>query len=184
MGGDGFNHWNRSGYESLLDQLDKGRRVIVAEQDGRKQYADIPFYNLIGGDAVMLLEHYLVNYRKPGDKYIFKTVRNTPTYDGRRGYLTKRLDDLGFIDLSEGEGNSGVRYGKNLHEIRDLARTEWSRSQSKPMVAEFMLGHRSKLDSNEYDKIMRDRGFAKREYRKALPWLNILTENPDQIPIE
>ncbi len=185
MGWGEVDHWNRSGYMSLLDQLEKGKRVIVAEQDGRKQYAGIPFYNLIGGDALRLLEEYLVNHRKQGDDYIFKTKQNTPiTYDVTRQYWIRRLDRLGFIDLSKGEGNSGIRYGKNLHELRDLARTEWSRSQAKPIVAEFMLGHRAQLDSNEYNKIIRDTGWSKREYRKALPWLNILSENPDQVPLD
>jgi len=73
-----------------------------------------------------------------------------------------------------------IRYRMKTHEIRDLFRTEFHRAQTYAGVdadcAEFFMGH--SIDPLKYDKIMRDRKYALEQYRKALPWLNILSENP------
>lgn len=70
----------------------------------------------------------------------------------------------------------GVRYGKNPHELRDLFLTEWHRSGADLDAANFMMGHT--IDPLGYDKIMRDEDYARAQYRKAAPYLNILSENP------
>jgi len=184
MGWGELDYWNRNGLDELNKQLERGDRIIVAWQSGRKQYAGIPFYNLIGGDALDMLVIYREESGKRSDKCIFKTKRSTPlNYSATRQYWMLRLDRLGFIDREKG-AETGVRYGKNLHEIRDVSRTQWSRSPAKPIIAEFMMGHKSQLDPNEYDKVVRDPEYSMREYRKALPWLNILSEDPDMIPLE
>jgi len=73
-----------------------------------------------------------------------------------------------------------IRYRMKTHEIRDLFRTEWHRAQTYAGVdadcAEFFMGH--SIDPLKYDKIMRDKKYALEQYRKASPWLNILSENP------
>ncbi|MBD3171132.1 hypothetical protein GF326_01540, partial [Candidatus Bathyarchaeota archaeon] len=121
MGWGELEYWSNNGYESLVEQLENRDRFIVAWQSGRKQYAGIPFYNLLGGDAVDLLRIYLENHREPGAGPIFKTQRGTPLiYDTVRYYWIRKLDKLGFIDREKGV-DPGIRYGKNLHEIRDLA---------------------------------------------------------------
>ncbi len=184
MGWGEVGHWSRTGYQGLMEQLDSGESVVVAKQDGRKQYAGIPFYNLIGGDALELLKIYLRDYRKPGDVYVFKTKADTNiSYETVRMYWGRKLKQLGFIEQPLDAGG-GTRYGKGLHEVRDLARTQWTRSPANKDIAEFMLGHVGQLDPNQYDKIFRDVDYAKREYRKALPWLNIITEDPTKISIE
>ncbi|MHA1973463.1 MAG: hypothetical protein ACTSW1_10745 [Candidatus Hodarchaeales archaeon] len=185
MGYNEYEHWNNTGYPELREQIENGDLIVVAWQDGRKQYAGIPFYNLIGGDALNLLKIYLDEHRKPGDRFIFKSKRDNPiNYSTLRTYWIRKLKKLGIIDPKKDPNTPGKRYGKGLHEIRDLARTEWSKSPAKPTIAEFMLGHKSQLDPNEYDKAIRDLGFSKREYRKALPRLNILTQDPNVIPVE
>lgn len=73
-----------------------------------------------------------------------------------------------------------IRYRMKTHEIRDLFRTEFHRAQTYAGAdadcAEFFMGH--SIDALKYDKIMRDRKYALEQYRKALPWLNLLSENP------
>lgn len=73
-----------------------------------------------------------------------------------------------------------IRYRMKTHEIRDLFRTEWHRAQTYAGAdadcANFFMGH--SIDPLKYDKIMRDKKYALEQYRKALPWLNILSENP------
>lgn len=74
----------------------------------------------------------------------------------------------------------GIRYKVHVHELRDLFRTEWHRSQADPSVAEHCMGHT--VDPLQYDKIMRDHTYARAHYLRALPYLNILSENPRVLP--
>jgi len=75
----------------------------------------------------------------------------------------------------------GIRYRVKTHELRDLFKTECHRSLQSGnnfdlSVADFCMGH--SIDSNKYDKIMKDRAYTLAEYRKVLPFLNVLSENP------
>lgn len=74
----------------------------------------------------------------------------------------------------------GVRYRIRWHELRDVFKTEFHRAKVyvnvDSDVAEFFMGHA--IDPNRYDKIMRDRSFVEEQYRRALPFLNVLSENP------
>jgi len=70
------------------------------------------------------------------------------------------------------------RTGKHPHEIRDLIRSRWGDSGAKAVVAEFMMGHR--IDKNSYNK-MKYKTLVESEYRKALPWLNILSCDPSKV---
>jgi hypothetical protein len=75
------------------------------------------------------------------------------------------------------------RYGANPHEMRDVFRSEWHLSRADPDVAEFIMGH--DIDKNRYDKIMTlHLEYAEDEYRKALPFLNILSEDPRKLPLD
>ena len=73
-----------------------------------------------------------------------------------------------------------VRYGVNPHEIRDLMRSRWQVSGADTTVAEFMMGH--VIDVNNYNKFTKyEPWYPIQEYRKALPWLNILSEEPSKV---
>jgi hypothetical protein len=84
------------------------------------------------------------------------------------------------LPMSDPKAFGGFRYRIKVHEIRDLFRTEWHRAQAYAgvdgAVGEFFLGH--SIDPLRYDKIMRDKSYTLEHYRKALPFLNILSENP------
>ena len=90
--------------------------------------------------------------------------------------VARHVSEMGF----GASQRSGVRYGAHPHELRDLFRTEWHRSGADPSVGEHLLGH--KIDGLGYDKIMRDHAYARAEYCKALPFLNILSEDPRVVP--
>ncbi len=75
----------------------------------------------------------------------------------------------------------GGRTGKGLHELRDAFRTRYHKSLGDPLVAEFMMGHQ--VDPLGYNKAMDDIDYVKREYRKAEPWLNIISEDPTKVDV-
>jgi len=76
-----------------------------------------------------------------------------------------------------------LRYGCNVHEIRDLFRSEWELSGARGIVAEFMMGH--SVDPNEYNKIMKlHPEWAEGQFSIAEPYLNILSEDPRHIPVD
>ncbi len=78
---------------------------------------------------------------------------------------------------------AGVRYRMRTHELRDLFKTEWHRGCASTgadlVCSDFFMGH--DVDPLKYDKLMRDTSFALEQYRKVLPWLNILSEDPRKI---
>jgi len=77
----------------------------------------------------------------------------------------------------------GIRYGVNVHEMRDVFRSEWELSPAKTVVAEFMLGHG--IDVNEYNKIMKlHPEWAETQYALAEPYLNILSEDPRKVSVD
>ncbi|GAH18485.1 unnamed protein product [marine sediment metagenome] len=63
--------------------------------------------------------------------------------------------------------------GKNIHEIRDVFRSKWEISIAKPSVSEFMMGHQ--VDKMGYNKAHRDENWVIKEYRKALPLLQLMS---------
>ena len=76
-----------------------------------------------------------------------------------------------------------TRYGVSSHELRDLFRTEWQRSDASPVVAEFCMGH--DIDKNDYNKIMeRHPEWAEEQRMRAEPFLNIVSENPRMVALE
>ncbi len=75
-----------------------------------------------------------------------------------------------------------IRYGCDPHEMRDLFRSEWQKSQADPIVAEFMMGH--DIDPNKYNKFFNDVAWVESQYRLAEPWLNIISDNPRVVGVD
>jgi len=134
----------------------------------------LPYYSFIGGDALEALREYVEKTRPPkNDRYIWLTQYGGPisrmSYQSAWHTLTVRL-----ALRPAKRGPYGSRYGFNIHEMRDLARSIWHKSGADKDVAEFLMGH--VVDRNKYDKIYTlDPEWVKNEYRKALPYLNIIS---------
>lgn len=174
-----FEYWNQNGWEKLREDLLGNPNVIRIDIPGRKRFRNIkPFYTMIGGDAIEAIRTYLPK-RPEGGTAIFYTNRLTPITGGTLdAYWTRNLIRLGIIkQVPQGERHSGTRYGKNLHEMRDVFRSQWEKSPAKGSVAEFMMGHLKQIDPNEYNKAFRDEDWVRREYLKALPHLQLLTSD-------
>jgi len=97
--------------------------------------------------------------------------------------LTYKCRECGKVEWASNVDWNGktVRYGVNPHEIRDLMRSRWRASGAKTVVAEYMMGHTEKIDPNEYDNMSYTPSDPIVEYRRALPWLNILSHDPERV---
>lgn len=111
-----------------------------------------------------------------GEKVFRQRVHHVTRYFCRncsKDYLFKDFD----CSLNE---THSVRYRACPHEFRDCFKTEWRRSGAEVLNAEFHMGH--DIDRLRYDKLMeKDHTQALNEYRKALPFLNVLSEEPRKI---
>ncbi len=185
----GVVDWNEAGYDAMMRDLPEVRamrrddRFLRIRLPGRKKYRNIkPFYTYVGGDAVDALENWLK--RRPRDaEVIFTNQYGEPiTEESMRLMWTSKLKKLGIVEPGKPD-NTGNRYGKNLHEVRDVFRSMWEKSPAKGSVAEFMMGHQ--IDPLEYNKACRDEDWTLREYRKAVPYLQIMSSGIpfDQVSI-
>jgi len=181
-----FLHWNRNGWEDLRRDLQDEYVDAVKIRIPFRKLNRNPFHTCIGSDAVKAIRDYLPTRpsieearakherdgkQEPFQYAIFYTQFKTPIQKVTlQHYWIDRLTKLGLVKRQNGRGH---RYGKNLHELRDVFRSQWEKSPSKGSVAEYMMGH--KVDPLEYNKAHKDEKWVKKEYRKALPLLQIMT---------
>ncbi len=172
---------DRLGYEYVSGQVDE--RFIRVDLPGRKKLKyRKPYYTFLGMDAISALKVWFKERPKRSGNRVFVSQFNEAiNYNSMQNYWLRKLDSLGIIDKKR-NGNSGNRYGKNLHEIRDLFRTRWHKSGADPLVAEFCMGH--EVDPLGYNKAMEDVEYVRSEYRKAERWLNVLTMDPSKVAVE
>lgn len=192
-----FEYWNINGWKSLQAQLRRDPEVVKIDLPGRKRAKNRrPYYTLVGRDAIEALQTWL-QYRpdripkldengKPildekgrplliENPYIFTSQYQGPiTKPSLEMYWRRRCRRLGIVERKRG-GGRGVRHGKNLHELRDVFRSQWEKSPAKGSVAEFLMGH--VVDPLEYNKAFRDEQFVREEYMKALPMLQIMSSS-------
>lgn len=195
-----FEYWNENGWEDMKKQLRDDPEVIRIELPGRKKRRNKEaFYTFIGMDAIDALRDYLGERidekkfaileekrkewcRKHNQKWepkeyipgcIFYNQQGKPIKKGSvHTYWLKHLQKIGKVKTAV-NGDASTRYGKNIHELRDLFRTQWEKSPAKGSVAEFAMGHA--IDPLEYNKACKDEAWTSREYKKALPLLQIMS---------
>jgi integrase len=162
--------------------LDRHMHPVKVDLPGRKMSRnERPFYTFIGRDAVDALKVWLRKWGL-GPGAIFLNQYDGPLKKSAlRRYWMQRLHRLGLIEKPE-NADSSIRYGKNLHKMRDLFRSRFQKSQADPMAAEFFMGH--VIDPNEYNKAFQDRDYAEEQYLIAEHWLNIMSEDPKKVPIK
>jgi len=173
--------WSEEGLEDTINQLHKGNRLLKIELPGRKRMRNIrPYYTYIGSDAINALNVWLLMRPTTSVDHIFITQMGNPiSYRSLFSYWHGKLEKLRLIKK---KGSSvGNRYGKNLHEMRDLFRSRWEKSPASGAAAEFFMGHA--VDPLEYNKALRDEDYASLQYLKAEPYLNIMSQNPTVIPV-
>ena len=177
-----FDYWNRGGWPELWEQISEvpgskvpSRFLVKINLPGRKHSRNRSlFYSYIGQDAIQAILNYLPT-RPNNDEVIFLNQYEQPISKvALWNYWHRHLVRLGLIDLSKNEMGRGNRYGYNLHEMRDVRSGLWEKSPAKVSVCEFTMGH--VVDPLGYrEKSFRDESWVKREYLKALPYLNIIS---------
>lgn len=152
---------------------------FLFEYPGRKQtLGKTKFYTFIGKDALAAWQEYFELKRggwpKEGEPLL---------YDRSGQVMTKKALRAGHIRLTERlrlikrGGSSSNRYGYNLHEFRDVARTllhlEGKKDALDLECVEFWMGHIT--DPNHYDKFYTDKNYTLEQYRIAEKYLNIVS---------
>ena len=174
MGQDEFTWWNVNGWDSLCDQLRRNDDVVVIEMPGRKLNRNRhPYRTYIGGDAIDAVKSWL-KIRSHGAGPIFTDqYGNAPSKKAIRTYWLRHLRKLGIVGPKTRGSDQGYRTGKSAHELRDSFRSMWEKSPATKSVSEFMMGQI--VDKLEYNKAFRDEAWTLREYRKALPMLQLMS---------
>ncbi|MCJ7760398.1 hypothetical protein MUP59_04565, partial [Candidatus Bathyarchaeota archaeon] len=168
-------YWSNHGAENLREQLSNDARMIRIDIPGRKgDRNERNFYSFIAGDALDYLRKWW-KIRPRDAKVIFVNERHTPvTESGVYAIWLRHMRRLGIIDpKKEGQREYSNRTGRGLHELRDIFRMQFGKSPAKPEIAEFMMGHI--VDPLGYNQVGKDERFCQDEYRKALPYLNLLS---------
>jgi hypothetical protein len=181
MGQSEFEWFNLNCGAALADHLRaKGAgEPFMIELPGRKAGRNkTPFYTFIGRDALEAWREYFDRIRgwpKGGEPAALDR-------DGRalgRKALAQRhlrlLEALGFV--RRGGRDPSRRYGYNLHEFRDAARSLLHTKAKKDGLdmdcVEFWMGH--EVDPNNYDKFYTDKEYVLKHYRIAEKYLNIIS---------
>ncbi|MEM3439655.1 MAG: hypothetical protein QXG32_01910 [Candidatus Bathyarchaeia archaeon] len=176
-----FQYFNLRYGKALADHLRaKGPgEPFQMEFPGRKAMKNrMPFYTFIGHDALEAWAEYFDRLRGwPGEGEAAMLDGNgRPISKIALAYRHLRLlERLRYI--RRGGSDPSRRYGYNLHEFRDVARTllhlRGKRDGLDMDCVEFWMGHL--VDPNRYDKFYMDREYVLRQYRIAERYLNILS---------
>ena len=174
MGQEELTYWNENGWESLKEHLKQESDIIRVDLPGRKtRKFEKGFYTLLGPDAIQAIRNYLPHRPGGADAIFIAQGGGPPGKRAIRTYWLRHLRKLGIVTPRVNNDDHGYRTGKGLHELRDSFRSLWEKTPAKASVAEFIMGHT--VDPLEYNKAFRDEVWVMKEYRKALPMLQILS---------
>lgn len=182
MGQSELVFWSNNGFRILLEQLDNGVKPIRVDLPGRKKAKyGRPYYTFLGRDAINALRKWMDERGRESGAIFLNQFGQSISSKSISRYWIKHLTKLGLVDRVPNP-TPKTRYGKNVHELRDLFRSRWQKSGRVPEAAEFFMGH--VIDPLEYNKAFRDENYARMEYRRAEKWLNILSEDPEHVHID
>lgn len=184
MDQESFIFWNENGYEALVKALKdnpKAIRITFPRRDKIKRKIEKPFHTYIGTDAIDAIRKWLEKRPDEVTAIFTSQTKNPINKESLALAWIYRLFKLGIIKKKRA-GYSGNRYGKNVHELRDVFRSIWEKTPANKNVADFMMGHT--IDPLDYNKACRDMDWTESEYLKALPWLNIMSGGAEMKRVE
>ena len=178
-----FGSFNPRGYELGVHIKDKGvdEPCRVDFLRGRKANPH-PFNSFIGREALSAWKTYFECERewpKEGEPAALDQTGKALTKDAFSHQHLRRIKRLKF---AKGKSCKTIRYGYNLHELRDLGRSVLEKAKEdgfNTLSAEFWMGHT--VDPYFYNKVWSlDREYNLTQYRIAEKYLSILSK-PVQI---
>lgn len=173
MGAAEFLWWNCHGWTALREALRNDPQVVKIDLPGRKhQRNDGNYYSFLGPDAIAAIKTWLPHRPADATAIFTNTLGKPLSKGGLHHYWLRHLRRLG-IAAPRVDGDHGHRTGVNLHELRDVWRSQWALSPAKPEVAEFMMGHT--IDVYDYNKSWKNVEFYRGEYLKALEYLQVIS---------
>ena len=162
--------------------------IVRLSMPGRKTKRNTrPYYTFLGGDALKYLREYFERDRgwpKTGESvwiYASRNGRHRPVTGGGFSCMWLRLlRRAGLVPRKTAGLRSCVRYGFNVHNTRDLAISLLATiSNLKPVCTEFWAGHTvDPLGYNQFYNVKP--AWVEEQYRLAIPYLNIITQDPDR----
>ena len=175
-----FSLFNKKCGGALVEHLQK-RGVdepFLFEYPGRKQSGNKQFYyTFVGRDALAAWKEYFEHSRgwpKDGEAIYVDNRGNPCSKNNLWMNHLRLLEKLKYIKRG---GECSKRYGYNLHEFRDVARTLLhlsGRGDNLDLEAvEFWMGHTT--DPNKYDKFYEDKAYVLEQYRIAEKYLNLIS---------
>ena len=185
------------GYELGKHILERGVDVLFkVEFDGRKMNPN-PFFTYLGRDALCAWKEYFEKFRGYpllGEAAALTTLRVRGKHTAlsnmtvKQNYIWLIRHRVGLIPLKAGAKHD--RYGYNIHEFRDVARTSAQTMYQKngltvegrvidfdPLAVEFFMGH--EVDPLAYNKFYKDEEYIRRQYRIIERRLNIISNDPE-----
>jgi len=171
MGQDEAVYWSNNGVVKLLEDLEKNPDYVRVDLRGRKAMKNVrPYYTILMGDALDELKKWMEERPRDAAAIFTNQFGDPITKKAIYTYWLRHMQSLGLVEAGD---DSSHRTGRNVHELRDVFRTQWEKSPAAGSVAEFALGH--VVDELGYNKAHLDEAWVVREFRKAGPMLNILT---------
>ncbi len=175
-----FTQFNAGCGEALTQHLKKEgiQTPFMFEYPGRKQTKNKKNYQtFIGRDALAAWKEYFERIRGwpgAGEPILLVNGSGSCTKGAYRQLHMRLLERLKYVKHSH---STAVRYGYNLHEFRDVARTllhlKGKGDGLDLQCVEYWMGHTT--DPNQYDKFYMDRSYTLEHYRIAEKHLNIMS---------
>ena len=181
------NHGSR-----VVETLKGNADICRLSMPGRKKLKNITRWDtFIGPEPLAALREYFENNRgwpKPGEPvfvYATKGHEGKPikvrTFQEAWMRLARRAKLPGLP--SERGKNSGIRYGYNVHNTRDLAISHLMEVPNlKETVVEYWAGH--EIDPLQYRDLTLKPKFVEDQYRLAAPYLNIMGQPIRSVEID
>ena len=174
-----FVNFNRDGYGLVKHLKEKGVDVpFLLVYPGRKRNRGRRLcHTYLGHDALVAWKQYFERVRgwpRESEPLVIDQLGKGISKAALLSLHLRLLERLKYIKRG---GGKDKRYGLNLHEFRDVARTmlefQGKRDGLNSLAVEFFMGH--DIDPNEYTKFHKHPEETLKEYRIAEKHLNIIS---------
>ena len=184
-----ISYINKHGSSQILKQLKETRDPARIDMLKSRKENDRPWFTYLGTDAINALREYFDKTRgwpEPGE---------TIWHDNQGKTMSSKVYSAKFLSLTrhvkivpKATKGPGVRYNKNPHKLRNLARSlvhaahsEEHQIEGKKMLfdqacPEFWMGHSYRIDPMRYNEFWNyDPDLVRRQYVIASKYLNLTT---------